>query len=125
MNPHKYLVLIVTIMTSTLMSCKKNVQSKMIIGKWKVESVALLASNYTAPDYNSSFTFNEDSSFITENNQFGKYLGKWYVISNNLSLIQDGGDTTLFKITELTQDKLNLIVDFGEGDLHFLMARKD
>lgn len=112
-------------MTSTLMSCKKNVQSKMIIGKWKVESVALLASNYTAPDYNSSFTFNEDSSFITENNQFGKYLGKWYVISNNLSLIQDGGDTTLFKITELTQDKLNLIVDFGEGDLHFLMARKD
>ena len=68
---------------------------KKLIGKWTMEKVYEYGKDVTAkhnPSHNRYFRFNEDGTFMSDGDPFGKNTGRWRV-DNEKSILYIDSDT--------------------------------
>jgi hypothetical protein len=107
-----------------MISCSEIIQENDIIGEWKVVKVERLEDNYIAPDMGVEFTFKVDSVLESVNDDYGISRANWWLRNNEIYIGQIAGDTSLWDIKEITESKLILVSDLGEGNLELTLIRK-
>ncbi len=107
---NKYIISIITlfILVSCVASEKLN---KKIIGEWTMEKVYEFDTDVTAkhnPNNNRWIKFNEDGTYISDGDPFGRNTGKWRVNNEKSVLFIDSdvdGDDSEWNVT-LKEDEM-------------------